>query len=147
MTLTLTNKLACFAISIGLTLTVAGCTSPNSAKPTNEASKESRTIADRVVRDFAAERFDDVESIVETDARSTLSTDEMRKVWSDALQSFGSFKSQGKPVTSRAGSDDLFDYPLTFEHGNAHFQVALNDQGRVTGLYLVPGQPTGKFGK
>jgi len=112
-----------------------------------EWSLVQRSVADGVADAISSERFDDVLTVEEPYVRAELSAQKVSVVWSSALRANGAFTYRGPPVRAATPAGDLFDYPMIFQHGRAHLQVSLDSRGRVTGLVLRPGPPTGQFGK
>lgn len=89
----------------------------------------------------AALRSGDVSAIraaADENFRSQISERYMQEVWASAGSQFGELVSVGPGVV-------LHDLPLTFEHGEAHLQIAYHDDV-ISGLVLRPGRPTGQFG-
>jgi hypothetical protein len=71
--------------------------------------------------------------------RSTVTAQEMRDVWQQATAQWGQCTGAGEGVL-------LHDFPLTFERGDAHLQVAYRGE-QIVGLVLKPGGPTARFGQ
>jgi hypothetical protein len=73
------------------------------------------------------------------DFRSNVSSEQMRQVWNEATARWGDLVTTDEAVVVQ-------DMPLKFTGGEAHLQVAYR-AGRVAGLILKPGPPTGRFGE
>jgi hypothetical protein len=130
---------------------LAGCSSsstpPSPAAPEGSTGGDAQVVADAVVLDITAERNDEVVAVMAPEAKATLTASRLKSVWAAAVGANGAYGSHGSPVHASTSGYELFDYPLTFERGKAHLQIAVNKQGLVTGLYPRPGDPTGTFGK
>jgi hypothetical protein len=100
-----------------------------------------------VADDIAAQHFERVEAIESPEAKNVLAADKIRSLWRSVLADIGTYVRRGSPVTASVTGNDLFDYPITFQHGKAHLQVTIDASGKVTGLVVRPGDPTGQFGK
>jgi hypothetical protein len=137
-------------VVVASSLLATGCSSrSNSPSATSSAAPQAtaRALADHVAADIAARRFSQVEAAEAPWAKDALAADKIRAVWQSVLDENGAYVRRGTPVTATVLENDLFDYPLMFEHGKAHLQVTVNGKDEVTGLVLRPGDPTGKFGK
>jgi hypothetical protein len=128
-------------VLVVLTSALFGCSS-HKGVPRN-----ARAVADEIAAAFGSQRFDEVEAIEVPQAKEVLAAGKLRSLWHAAVTSLGSYLGHGDPVVADAGPSQLFDYPLTFRRGRAHLQVALNQDSRVTGLVLLTGDPTGRFGR
>jgi hypothetical protein len=71
--------------------------------------------------------------------RSAVSPDQMRQVWKEATARLGNLVDTGDALV-------LHDVPLQFTGGEAHLQVSYRGD-RITGLILMPGPPTARFGQ
>jgi Protein of unknown function (DUF3887) len=95
--------------------------------------------ADEVVEALKAHEFDQVRKVASPDFQAEISTEEMRRVWTEMEDSLGSIKSVGQGVL-------VHDLALHCENGEAHLQVAYRE-GALSGLVLLEGPPTGRFGR
>lgn len=107
---------------------------------------EPRELADKVVGDLFADRFDDVEAVVKPEGRKALSAKKIGKVWSRLNKAGGAHQATGEPLEGNVPGAHLYDYPLTFERIEAHLQIVVAD-GEVAGLLVRPGAPTGEWNK
>ena len=92
-----------------------------------------------VVEALKTHAFDQVRSVASPEFRADISSEEMRRVWNEMEVSIGSVQSVDQGVV-------LHDLPLRCEKGDAHLQVAYRD-GILSGLVLLEGPPTGRFGR
>lgn len=60
-------------------------------------------------------------------------------MWGELIDALGPMQSVGDGIV-------VHDIPLTFVRGAAHLQVAYRD-GRIAGLAVREGAPTGRFGE
>src|SRR5262249_17827117 len=93
---------------------------------------------DEVLEALKAHEFDRVHSVASPEFRDAISDCEMRQVWTEMEASIGTVQRVGQSVV-------LHDLALHCEGGDAHLQVAYRD-GTLSGLVLLGGEPTGRFG-
>jgi hypothetical protein len=93
---------------------------------------------DDVLEALKTHDFDRVHSVADSSFRNEIATDEIRRVCTEMEDSLGRIESVGPIVV-------LHDLGLRCEKGNAHLQVAYRD-GTISGLVLLDGSPTGRFG-
>ncbi len=110
------------------------------------STKSGQEVADKVLQDLAAERFEDVEAAVIPDARSTLNAQNIGEVWGRARAASGDYQGAGEPIISKVNGGELFDYPLDFQQSKEHLQVVVVAR-QVAGMVLLPGSPTGVWNK
>jgi hypothetical protein len=94
---------------------------------------------DEVLEALRTHEFDRVRSAASTGFRADVSSEEMRRVWTEMEASIGAVQSVDPGVV-------LHDLALHCENGDAHLQVAYRD-GTLSGLVLLEGPPTGRFGR
>ena len=58
----------------------------------------------------------------------------------------GSLVSVGEPLTGSSREAEIYDFPLTYERGDAHLQIAIMAD-KIAGLLVRPGHPTGTWGR
>jgi hypothetical protein len=92
-----------------------------------------------VLEALRAHEFDRVRSIATPAFRKDISSEEMQRVWGEMEAALGPIRSIGPNVV-------VHDLALHCEKGDAHLQVAFAD-GTLSGLVLLEGAPTGRFGR
>ena len=58
----------------------------------------------------------------------------------------GSLVSIGEPLTGSSRGAEIYDFPLTYERGGGHLQIAVMEN-KIAGLLVRPGRPTGTWGR
>ena len=58
----------------------------------------------------------------------------------------GSLVSIGEPLTGCSRGANIYDFPLTYERGGGHLQIAVMEN-KIAGLLVRPGRPTGTWGR
>ena len=91
-----------------------------------------------VARALAAGQITDLRDGMDDATRDGLSEEQIRSIWTQLTNALGPMESIGDGIV-------VHDIPLTFERGAAHLQVAYRD-GRIAGLAVQEGAPTGRFG-
>lgn len=86
-----------------------------------------------------AGRFDEISAAADDAFRQDLPPEELERTWTAATETLGQLTGTGTAVV-------VHDLPLNFQNGDGHLQIAYRD-GRIAGLVLRPGSPTGKFGE
>jgi hypothetical protein len=94
---------------------------------------------DEVPEALKGHQFDRVLSVASAGFRDEISAEEMRRVWTDMEASVG-------PVLSIGPNVVVHDLALRCEKGGVHLQVAYQN-GALSGLVLLDGPPTGRFGR
>lgn len=94
---------------------------------------------DEILAALEAHRFDRVWSDAAPDFRDAISLEEIERVWLQVEQSLGAVRSRGSELV-------LHDLALHCEQGDIHLQVAYRD-GTLSGLVVLHGPPTGRFGR
>jgi hypothetical protein len=92
-----------------------------------------------VLEALRAHEFDRVHAVASPEFRDAISSEEIRRVWTEMEESIGTLQTVGQGVV-------LHDLALHCEDGDAHLQVAYRD-GTLSGLVLLAGEPTGRFGR
>ena len=82
--------------------------------------------------------FASLGNAMDDETRASLTDDVIRHVWEQLTTKLGDLRSVGHGVI-------VHDVPLTLERGDAHLQVVYR-AGRIIGLALQEGAPTGRFG-
>ncbi|MBV8927903.1 MAG: hypothetical protein JO152_02095 [Mycobacteriaceae bacterium] len=93
-----------------------------------------------VVNALMTGRYDEISDAADAHFRRSIPTSEIKRVWEATTARFG-----GQPVGIKADVV-LHDLGLSFANGEAHVQIAYRD-GKIAGLVLRPGPPTGRFGE
>ena len=92
-----------------------------------------------VAKALAVGDVSSVRSAMDDDTRQGIPEDRMRSVWNELVGALGPMQSVGDGVV-------VHDVPLKLERGDAHLQVAYRS-GRIAGLVVKQGMPTGRFGE
>jgi hypothetical protein len=113
-------------------------------KPDRVASPSpaARTVADTVVDGFRRQDFGQVAATFDGATRAALPESKLRDVWRTVVAEGEDAKVVGDPVVVPSAGFVLYDFQLT----SHHLQVAVGGDGKVVGLYVKPGPPTGRFG-
>ena len=82
--------------------------------------------------------IEQVHTAMDDTTREALPENKIRGVWDQLTSKLGALRSVGDGVV-------VHEVPLTLEHGDAHLQVAYR-AGRIVGLVVKEGAPTGRFG-
>jgi len=70
--------------------------------------------------------------------KAALTAGKLQEVWGQVTSQFGAFKSLGTPETMLGQGQNVVIFPCTLERGTLHIQVAVNDGGEISGLYVKP---------
>lgn len=70
--------------------------------------------------------------------KAALPPDKLQASWGPVTGQFGAFKSLGTPKASKAHGQNVIVIPCTMERGSVNLQVAVNDAGEISGLYVKP---------
>ena len=104
------------------------------------------SVARATLDDLVARHYVDVHSRFSPYAARVIPTQRIQLVWGEVLTSFGTYRSAGPPLRFTVSNNAGFDYPLRFTKGFAHLQITVDHLGRVTGIVVREGAPTGRFG-
>ena len=94
---------------------------------------------DQVLEALIQGDFETIRSAANDGFREHISATELARVWAATGDSLGVLQTVDAGVV-------LHDLALHGEKGTAHLQVAYHD-GVISGLVLLPGAPTGRFGE
>jgi hypothetical protein len=94
---------------------------------------------DEVLAALQAHQFERVWSEAAPDFRDAIPLEEIERVWLQVEQTVGAVQSSGPDLV-------LHDLALHCEQGDIHLQVAYQD-GTLSGLVVLHGPPTGRFGR
>lgn len=100
---------------------------------------ESRA-GDRALATFTALAAGDFEAVrAEFDARMSASLDErqLAGVWVNVTGMVGRFERLGQPFVRRIGGHTVVDVPMSFEAGEMVGRLAVDDDGRTAGLFVL----------
>lgn len=94
---------------------------------------------DDVVNALMTGRYDEIHDAGDAGFRRAVPTADIQQVWQAMTTAMG----------QPAGVDEgvvVHDVGLTCPNGQAHVQIAYRD-GKIAGLVVKPGAPTGRFGQ
>jgi len=131
----------------GLFLLRQGVPLDQAGAPTVQASSITARAAQDALTELARGDFAAVQAGFDPTMNAAVSQDQLRSVWDQLTTDLGSYRSSGAPVVVSMATAVLYDFPLDMAKGAAHLQVAVGPDGRIAGLYLRPGPPTGVFGR
>jgi hypothetical protein len=113
-----------------------------------EPSPIAQARATAVGTDAAAGRFASVAAALSPLGAANLTPSQLHQSWLSVTGRLGRLRSTQQPaVAGRSAEAVLYEIALTFDHGQAHVQVVIDDQQRVEYVVIKPGPPTRNFGQ
>ena len=119
-------------MSIAMSLAVSAKTArPIPVQGNKGAAKE-------VVNKLVAENFEGIRADFNEEMRRVLSAEQMKQVWTAAIQYHGKFKSQGEPNNSQQQGHDVYSIRCEMERSPMEVIVAYDQNGKIGGLWFRP---------
>lgn len=91
-----------------------------------------------LLADLTAGRWADVRRDFDTRMAAELTTDKIVEVWAQVVGMIGAYERMGEPIALRIGGHTVVNVPLHCEAGELTGRVSFNDDGTVSGLFLLP---------
>jgi hypothetical protein len=91
-----------------------------------------------VLADLVAGRWSEVRRDFDERMTAELTTDTIIDVWTQVVGTVGAYERMGEPTALRLGDHTVVNVPLHCEAGEITGRVSLNDDGTVSGLFLLP---------
>ncbi len=79
-------------------------------------------------------------SLLSPAAKEKLTPEFLRDHVGKEIAGFGQVKEIGKPVTLKAGANQLFSFPVRFSQATINVQLTMNEAGQVAGLFFRPSE-------
>ncbi len=95
-------------------------------------------VANQVVDALIAGQFGQVAAVFDETMAAQLPEAQLQTTWEGLVAQAGQVQQRGEPQTQQAQGMTVVVVPVTFENGAANVQVAVNEQGQVTGLFIMP---------
>lgn len=73
--------------------------------------------------------------------KAAMPAEQVAQLWPSLVAQVGPLQSAGEPKVTEAGGYALAFIPLTFEKARLLMRVAVDGQGQVAGLFIVPAEP------
>ncbi|MFC4854346.1 DUF3887 domain-containing protein [Actinophytocola glycyrrhizae] len=91
-----------------------------------------------LLADLAAGRWAAVRRDFDARMAAELTTEKIVDVWAQVVGLIGAYERMGEPVALRLGNHTVVNVPLHCEAGQLTGRVSFNDDGTVSGLFLLP---------
>lgn len=126
-------------------LTIAACAAAFNAcaigAPETATMRDARIgrLAIQLIDDLAHGQFAAVEAGFDARMRDALPADKLASTWKTITQQAGALQHCGAPAVTRQESLDIVLLPCAFANANLDAKVAYDPEGKVAGLFFVPG--------
>lgn len=107
-------------------------------EPRTEAAAGAVERAVTVVADLVAGRWDDVRRNFDEPMTAELTADKLAAVWAQVVGTIGRYEHRGEPFAVQIGEHAVVTVLLHCEAGEVNARVAINRDGTVGGLFLLP---------
>ncbi|MFI7676057.1 DUF3887 domain-containing protein [Actinophytocola sp. NPDC049390] len=111
-----------------------GTDTTGSDEPLPGAAEKAITL----LADLVAGRWAEVGRDFDARMAAELTTDRIADAWAQVVGTFGAHERMGEPATLRVGGYTVVDVPLYCEANELTGRVSFDDDGAVTGLFLLP---------
>ena len=117
-----------------------GAGSPTGATTSTIPIVQLQSTASTVTDQLVAGQFDDVVSHFNAEMLLSMSADSLKTAWEQILAEFGAYKSRGTTAKSTATEVNatVFDTPLTFASKRGKARIAVDLDGKVALLRVLP---------
>lgn len=107
-------------------------------EPRTEAATGAVDRAVTVIADLVAGRWADVRRDFDGPMSTELTADKLAAVWAQVAGTIGRYERMGEPFVVQVGDHTVVTVLLHCEAGEVNARVAINRDGTVGGLFLLP---------
>jgi hypothetical protein len=100
--------------------------------------KGSKSAAKAVVNKLVAEDFEGVRTDFNEQMKQGLSAEQMKTVWTGAIQHHGKYKSQSEAIQSQQEGYDVYTIRCEMMKSPMEVVVAYDQDGKIGGLWVRP---------
>ncbi len=109
------------------------------------ASGTAEATARRAIELFANDDDAALRDLFDHSMKLAVSLEKLADTRQRAEDALGSLVAVGEPLTGSSRGAEIYDFPLTYERGDGHLQVAVMAD-EIAGLLVRPGHATGTWG-
>lgn len=117
-----------------------------SEEASQRASATAEATARRAAELFANDDDAALRDLFDHSMKLAVSLEKLADTRKRAHDALGSLLAVGEPLTGSSRGAEIYDFPLTYERGEGHLQIAIRAD-KVAGLHVRPGHATGTWGR
>ena len=89
---------------------------------------------------LTGEKYQALFAMFTPEMQAALPVERLREQVGPTMRSLGPVKSQGKPTVTQVDDNHVVIIPVVFTKANINFQCAVTQAGKISGMFLRPGQ-------
>lgn len=106
------------------------------------SDQEGENLIESVIEEFQQEAFESIRERFDDRMKENFSLEQMQEVWANLNKQFGAYQDHEKVRMKKQQGYDVVLSQLNFENESLDFQLALNEEKKISGMFFQPLEPT-----